>query len=109
MIRGLMYFTSSRLEIAFATFVCAHYQARPTVKHLKEAKLIFRYLKQTYYMGLWYLKDSSFELISYLDAEHARSHDDYKSTSGGLQFLGEKLVSWSSKKQDCTTMSTAEV
>ncbi|GJZ99424.1 copia protein [Tanacetum coccineum] len=52
--------------------------------------------------------DSGFELISYSDADHAGCHDDYKSTSGGLQFLGEKLVSWSSKKQDCTAMSTAE-
>ncbi|GJY45247.1 hypothetical protein Tco_0434310, partial [Tanacetum coccineum] len=59
-------------------------------------------------MGLWYPKDSGFELIAYSDADHAGCKDDCKSTSGGLQFLGEKLVSWSSKKQDCTAMSTAE-
>ncbi|GJT90321.1 hypothetical protein Tco_1079166 [Tanacetum coccineum] len=59
-------------------------------------------------MGLWYPKDSGFELIAYSDADHAGCKDDCKSTSGGLQFLGGKLVSWSSKKQDCTTMSTAE-
>ncbi|GJU11479.1 retrovirus-related pol polyprotein from transposon TNT 1-94 [Tanacetum coccineum] len=59
-------------------------------------------------MGLWDPKDSGFELIAYSDADHAGCKDDYKSTSGGLQFLGGKLVSWSSKKQDCTTMSTAE-
>ncbi|GKA75654.1 hypothetical protein Tco_0782032 [Tanacetum coccineum] len=59
-------------------------------------------------MGLWYPKDSRFELISYSDAAHAGCKDDYKSTSGGLQFLGEKLMSWSSKNQDCTTMSTVE-
>ncbi|GJS62211.1 hypothetical protein Tco_0656995, partial [Tanacetum coccineum] len=88
MIEGLMYLTASRPDIAFATFVCARYQARPTVKHLKE--------------------DSRFELIAYLDADHAGCKDDCKSTSGGLQFLGGKLVSWSSKKQDCTAMSTAE-
>ncbi|GJU60976.1 copia protein [Tanacetum coccineum] len=52
--------------------------------------------------------DSGFELIAYSNADHAVCHDDCKSTSGGLQFLGEKLVSWCSKKQDCTTMSTAE-
>ncbi|GJV32570.1 retrovirus-related pol polyprotein from transposon TNT 1-94 [Tanacetum coccineum] len=52
--------------------------------------------------------DSGFELIAYSDVDHAGCHDDCKRTSGGLQFLGEKLVSWSSKKQDCTTMSTAE-
>ncbi|GJW68253.1 retrovirus-related pol polyprotein from transposon TNT 1-94 [Tanacetum coccineum] len=52
--------------------------------------------------------DSGFELIAYSDADHAGYKDDFKSTSGGLQFLGGKLVSWSSKKQDCTAMSTAE-
>ncbi|GJX21724.1 retrovirus-related pol polyprotein from transposon TNT 1-94 [Tanacetum coccineum] len=88
MIGGLMYLTASRPDIAFATFVCARYQARPTVKHLKE--------------------DSGFELIAYSDADHAGCKNDCKSTSGGLQFLGGKLVSWSSKKQDCTAMSTAE-
>ncbi|GJR70290.1 retrovirus-related pol polyprotein from transposon TNT 1-94 [Tanacetum coccineum] len=53
--------------------------------------------------------DSGFELIAYSDAYHAWCHDDCKSTSGGIQFMGDKLVRWSSKKQDCTTMSTAEV
>ncbi|GJS88139.1 retrovirus-related pol polyprotein from transposon TNT 1-94 [Tanacetum coccineum] len=108
MIGGLMYLTASRPDIAFATFVCARYQARPTVKHLKEVKRIFRYLRQSYNMGLLYPKYSGFKLIAYSDADHAGCKDDCKSTSGGLQFLGGKLVSWSSKKQDCTTMSTAE-
>ncbi|GJV32851.1 retrovirus-related pol polyprotein from transposon TNT 1-94 [Tanacetum coccineum] len=108
MIGGLMYLTASRPDIAFATFVCARYQARPTVKHLKEVKQIFRYLRQSYNMGLWYPKDSGFELIAYSDADHAGCKDDCKSTSGGLQFLGGKLVSWSLKKQDYTAMSTAE-
>ncbi|GJU22402.1 retrovirus-related pol polyprotein from transposon TNT 1-94 [Tanacetum coccineum] len=58
--------------------------------------------------GLWYQKDSGFELIAYSDADHAWCHDDCKSTSRGLQFLGEKPVSWSSKRQDCTALSTAE-
>ncbi|GJZ22552.1 copia protein [Tanacetum coccineum] len=65
-------------------------------------------LRQSYNMGLRYPKDFGFELIAYSDADHAGCKDDCKSTSGGLQFLGEKLVSWSSKKQDCTTMSTTE-
>ncbi|GJY80242.1 retrovirus-related pol polyprotein from transposon TNT 1-94 [Tanacetum coccineum] len=82
MIRVLMYLITSRPDIAFATIVCARYQARPT--------------------------DSSFELIAYLDADHAGCHEDCKSMSGGLQFLGEKIVSWSSKKLDCTALSTAE-
>ncbi|GKD14337.1 putative ribonuclease H-like domain-containing protein [Tanacetum coccineum] len=108
MIGELMYLTASRPDIAYAIFVCARYQARPAVKHLKEVKRIFRYLRQSYNMGLWYPKDSRFELIAYLDADHAGCKDDCKNTSGGLQFLGEKLVSWSLKKQDCTAMSTVE-
>ncbi|GJZ56329.1 hypothetical protein Tco_0611522 [Tanacetum coccineum] len=59
-------------------------------------------------MVLWYPKDSRFELIAYSDADHAGCKDDCKSTSRGLQFLRGKLMSWSSKKQDCTVMSTAE-
>ncbi|GJT57933.1 retrovirus-related pol polyprotein from transposon TNT 1-94 [Tanacetum coccineum] len=82
MIGGLMYLTASRPDIAFATFVCARYQARPTEKHLKEVKRIFRYLRQSINMGLWYSKDSGFELIAYADADHAGCNDDCKSTSG---------------------------
>ncbi|GJS37821.1 retrovirus-related pol polyprotein from transposon TNT 1-94 [Tanacetum coccineum] len=84
MIGGLMYLTASRPDIAFATFVCARYQARATEKHLKEVKRIFWYLRQFINKGLWYSKDSGFELIAYSDADLARCLDDYKSTSGGL-------------------------
>ncbi|GJU29803.1 integrase, catalytic region, zinc finger, CCHC-type containing protein [Tanacetum coccineum] len=80
----LMYLTASQPDITFATFVCARYEARQTKKHLKEVKGIFRYLKQTYNMGLWYSKDYGFELIAYLDADLAGCHDDYKSTPGGI-------------------------
>ncbi|GKA08821.1 retrovirus-related pol polyprotein from transposon TNT 1-94 [Tanacetum coccineum] len=108
MIGGLMYLTASPPDIAFATFICARYQARPMVKHLKEVKWIFRYLRQYYNMGIWYPKDSGFKLIAYSDADHEGCKDDCKSTSGGLKFLGGKLVRSSSKKQDCTAMSTVE-
>ncbi|GKC26278.1 retrovirus-related pol polyprotein from transposon TNT 1-94 [Tanacetum coccineum] len=71
-----------------------------------------RYLYQpgqgTINMGLWYLKDSGFELIAFSYADHAGCLDSHKITSGGIQYHGEKLVSWTSKKQDCTAMSTAE-
>ncbi|GJX61951.1 hypothetical protein Tco_0294851 [Tanacetum coccineum] len=86
-----------------------HGQAYPTKKHLKEVKRIFRYLRQTINMGLWYSKDSGFELIAYSDADLAGCNDDCKSTSGGIQYLGDKLVSWSSKKKDYTAMSTTKV
>ncbi|GJU27359.1 hypothetical protein Tco_1165980 [Tanacetum coccineum] len=68
-------------------------KAHPNEKHLKEVKKIFRYLKHSINMGLWYLKDYGFELISYSDADHAGCHDNCKSTSGGIQFLRDKLVS----------------
>nr|GEV67952.1 ribonuclease H-like domain-containing protein [Tanacetum cinerariifolium] len=71
-------------------------------------KRIFRYLRGTVNMGLWYTKDSGFELTVFLDADYAGCKDTFKSTSGGAQFLGEKLVSWSSKKQDYTSLSTVE-
>ncbi|GKC03918.1 retrovirus-related pol polyprotein from transposon TNT 1-94 [Tanacetum coccineum] len=101
MIGALMYLTSSRSNIVHATCLCARYQAKPTEKHLKEIKRIFRYLRGTVNMGLWYTKDSGFELTGFSDADYAGFKDTFKSNSYGAQFLGEKLVRWSSKKQDC--------
>nr|GEX78033.1 uncharacterized mitochondrial protein AtMg00810-like [Tanacetum cinerariifolium] len=108
MIGALMYLTSSRPDIVHATCLCARYQAMPTEKHLKEVKRIFCYLRGTVNTGLWYTKDSGFELTGFSDTDYAGCKDTFKSTSGGAQFLGEKLVSWSSKKQDCTALSTAK-
>nr|GFA32130.1 integrase, catalytic region, zinc finger, CCHC-type, peptidase aspartic, catalytic [Tanacetum cinerariifolium]GFA32338.1 integrase, catalytic region, zinc finger, CCHC-type, peptidase aspartic, catalytic [Tanacetum cinerariifolium] len=82
--------------------------AKPTEKHLKEVKRIFCYLRGTVNTSLWYMKDYGFELTGFSDADYAGCKDTFKSTSGGAQFLGENLVSWSSKKQDCTALSTAE-
>nr|GFA73509.1 retrovirus-related Pol polyprotein from transposon TNT 1-94 [Tanacetum cinerariifolium] len=108
MIGALMYLTSSRPDIVHATYLCARYQAKPTEKHRKEVKRIFLYLRGTVNTGLWYSKDSGFELTGFLEADYAGCKDTLKSTSVGAQFLGVKLVSWSSKKQDCTALSTAK-
>nr|GEU28844.1 hypothetical protein [Tanacetum cinerariifolium] len=109
MVRALMYLIESRPDIMHATSYCARYQAKPTEKHLTAIKRILRYLKDTIHMGLWYPKDTSFELTGFLDSDHAGCLDSRKRTSGGIQFLsGDKLVSWSSKKQDCTSMSSAK-
>nr|GEU67022.1 hypothetical protein [Tanacetum cinerariifolium] len=70
--------------------------------------MIFCYLRGTVITVLWYSKDYGFKLTGFSDANYAGCKDTFKSTSGGAQFLGEKLVSWSSKKQDCTALSTAE-
>ncbi|GJV09857.1 retrovirus-related pol polyprotein from transposon TNT 1-94 [Tanacetum coccineum] len=92
MIGALMYLTSSRPDIAHATCLCARYQAKPTKKHLKEVKRIFRYLWGIVNTGLWYTKDSGFELTGFSDADYAGCKDTFQSTSGGAQFLSEKLV-----------------
>ncbi|GKE53748.1 ribonuclease H-like domain-containing protein, partial [Tanacetum coccineum] len=67
MIGSLMYLSASRPDIVYATCYCARYQARPTIKHLKEVKRIFRYLKNTIHMGLWYPKDTGFNLTAFLE------------------------------------------
>ncbi|GJY68611.1 hypothetical protein Tco_0471593 [Tanacetum coccineum] len=107
-IGSLVYLTSSRPDIVQAVCYCARYQVRPTKKHLKEVKRIFRYLRSTIHMGLWYPKGSGFKLIAFSDVNHAGCVDTRKITSGGIQFLGDKLVSWMSKKQNCTVMSSEE-
>nr|GEV37899.1 integrase, catalytic core [Tanacetum cinerariifolium] len=99
MIGSLMYLTSSRPDLTYAVCLCARYQAKPTQKHLNTVKQIFRYLKETINMGLWYSKDTSMSLTKYADADHAGCQDTRRSTSGSAQFLGDKLVSLSSKKQ----------
>nr|GEV48103.1 putative ribonuclease H-like domain-containing protein [Tanacetum cinerariifolium] len=87
MIGAVMYLTSSRPNIVHATCVCARYQAHPTEKHLKVVKRIFRYLRGTVNMGLWYTKDFGFELTGFSDADYAGCKDTFKSASGGAQFL----------------------
>ncbi|GJZ75066.1 retrovirus-related pol polyprotein from transposon TNT 1-94, partial [Tanacetum coccineum] len=91
---ALMYLTSSKPDIVHATCLCARYQAKPTEKHLKEVKRIFRYLRGTINMGLWYMKDSGFELTGFLNADYAGCKGTFKSTSGGAQFLDEKLTDY---------------
>nr|GEZ14274.1 hypothetical protein [Tanacetum cinerariifolium] len=80
---ALMYLTSSRPDIVHATCLCARYQAKQTEKHLKEVKRIFRYLRGIVNTGLWYTKDSSFELTRFSDADYAGCKDTFKSTFGG--------------------------
>ncbi|KAJ9542504.1 hypothetical protein OSB04_029010 [Centaurea solstitialis] len=103
-IGSLLYLTASRPYIVFSTGVCACYQCDPRDSHLTAVKRILRYLKGTPNFGLWYPKDSGFELIAYTNFDHLNK----KSTSGSCQFLGDKLVSWSSRKQNCVSLSMAE-
>ncbi|GKA63660.1 uncharacterized mitochondrial protein-like protein [Tanacetum coccineum] len=98
MIGSLMYLTSSRPDIMFAVCACARYQVNPKVSHLHAVKRIFRYLKGQPKLGLWYPKDSPFDLVAYTDSDYAGASLDKKSTTGGCQFLGCRLISWQCKK-----------
>ncbi|GJS71011.1 retrovirus-related pol polyprotein from transposon TNT 1-94 [Tanacetum coccineum] len=108
MIGSLMYLTASRPDIQFSTCLCARYQANPKESYLVVVKRIFKYLKGTPSLGLWYPKGSGFDLKAYSDSDYARCNLDRKSTSGGCQILGGKLVCWSAKKQSFVAMSSAE-
>jgi hypothetical protein len=108
MIGSLLYLTASRPDIMFATCLCARYQADPKESHLVAVKRILRYIKGTTGLGLWYPKESGFELVGYSDADFGGCKIDRKSTTGSCQFLGGRLVSWFSKKQHSISTSTAE-
>ncbi|GJU69199.1 retrovirus-related pol polyprotein from transposon TNT 1-94 [Tanacetum coccineum] len=95
MIGTILYLTASRPNLQFAICMCARYQARPTQKQLHAVKRIFRYLRGTVNRGLWYPKDSSIALTTFVDADHAGCQDTRHSTSGSMQFMGDRLVSWS--------------
>ncbi|GJU89570.1 retrovirus-related pol polyprotein from transposon TNT 1-94 [Tanacetum coccineum] len=86
----------------------AWYQANPKESHLVAIKRIFRYLKGTQNLALWYLKGSCFDLKAYSDLDYAGCNLDRKSTSGGCQILKGTLVCWSSKKQSSVAMSSAK-
>nr|GEX03101.1 retrovirus-related Pol polyprotein from transposon TNT 1-94 [Tanacetum cinerariifolium]GEX29709.1 retrovirus-related Pol polyprotein from transposon TNT 1-94 [Tanacetum cinerariifolium] len=108
MIGTLLYLTAIRPDLQFVICMCARYQARHTEKHIHAIKRIFRYLRGTVNRGLWYLKDSSVALTAFTDADHAGCQDTTRSTSGSLQFLGERLISWSSKRQKSAAISSIE-
>ncbi|GJZ84831.1 retrovirus-related pol polyprotein from transposon TNT 1-94 [Tanacetum coccineum] len=108
MVGTLMYLTASRPDLTFVVCMCAWYQAKPTKKHLHAVKRIFKYLRGTVNRGLWYPKDSSIALTAYADADHAGCQDTRRSTSGSMQLLGDRLVSWSSKRQKSVAISNTE-
>ncbi|WVZ93749.1 LOW QUALITY PROTEIN: hypothetical protein U9M48_039706 [Paspalum notatum var. saurae] len=108
MIGSLLYLTATRPDIQFAVCLCARYQASPRTSHRQAVKHIFRYLKFTPELSLWYSSGSSLFLRGFSDADHAGCRIDRKSTSGTCQLLGTSLVSWSSRKQASVSLSTTE-
>ncbi|GKC87701.1 retrovirus-related pol polyprotein from transposon TNT 1-94, partial [Tanacetum coccineum] len=108
MIGTLMYLTANRPDLTFAVYMCAWYQAKPTEKHLYAIKMIFKYLLGTINQGLWYLNDSSIALTAYADIDHVGCQDTRRSTSRCMRLLGDRLVSWSSKRQKSAAISSTE-
>ncbi|GJS74563.1 hypothetical protein Tco_0707404 [Tanacetum coccineum] len=108
MIGSLMYLTASRPDIMFAVCACARFQVTPKTSHLHAVKRIFRYLKGHPKLGLWYPRDSSFDLEAFSDSDYAGASLDRKSTTGGCQFLRRRLISWQCKKQTIVANSTTE-
>ena len=89
MIGSLLYLTASRPDIMFSVCLCARYQSCPKESHLLAVKRIFRYLKDTFSLGLWYPKGFSFALHAYSDADFGGCKIDRKSTSDTCQFFRE--------------------
>ncbi|GJY72291.1 putative ribonuclease H-like domain-containing protein [Tanacetum coccineum] len=137
MIGSLMYLTASRPDIIFPVCACVRFQVTPKVSHLNAMKRIFRYLKGQPKLGLWfqvtpkvshlnamkrifrylkgqpklglwYPRDSPFDLEAFSDSDYAGASLDRKSTTGGCQFLGKRLISWQCKKQTIVANSTTE-
>nr|GEX12694.1 putative ribonuclease H-like domain-containing protein [Tanacetum cinerariifolium] len=108
MIGSLMYLTSSRPDIMFTVCSCVRFKVTPKASHLHAVKRIFRYLKGKPHLGLWYPKDSSFDLVAYSDSDYAGASLNRKSTTRGCHFLGCRLISWQCKKQTVIDTSSTE-
>src|SRR4051812_48504761 len=108
MIGSFLYLCASRPDIMLSVGICAWFQAAPKESHFVAVKRIFRYLAHTPKFGLWYPRGANFKLVGYSDSDWAGEKVDRKSTSGGCQFLGCSLVSWSSKKQSCVSLSSTK-
>ncbi|GJZ24521.1 retrovirus-related pol polyprotein from transposon TNT 1-94 [Tanacetum coccineum] len=108
MIGSLLYLTASRPDIMFSVCLCARFQETPKTSHLEAVKRIFRYIKGTSHLGLWYPKGTGLETIVYADSDHAGDYVDRKSTSGVCTFVGCCLTSWMLKKQTALAISTTE-
>nr|GEV17939.1 reverse transcriptase domain-containing protein [Tanacetum cinerariifolium] len=107
MIGSLMYLTASRPDIMFVVSACSRNQVTLTTSNLEAVKKIFKYLKGQPKLGLSYPKESPLVLEAYTDSDYVRANKDWKSTTGGCQFLGRRLISWKCKKQ--TTVATSSI
>ena len=108
LVGSLIYLTTTRPDIMYATSLTSRYMVRPTDFHLQAAKRILRYLKGTASYGIHYKRNKGSELEAYTDSDYAGDMDDQKSTSGYAFLLSSGAISWGSKKQPIVTLSTTE-
>nr|GEV65729.1 hypothetical protein [Tanacetum cinerariifolium] len=104
-----IFLSQDKPDIMFAVCACAKHQVTPKDCHLYVVKRIFRYLKSHSKLGLWYPKESPFDLVAYSDSDYGGATQDRKSTTGGCQFLGRRLISWQCKKQTIVAISITKV
>lgn len=108
MVGSLQYLLTTRPEIAFAVNKLSQFLAGPTDIHLQAVKRVFRYLKGTHHIGLHLKPCKQLQLTTYTDADWATNIDDRKSSAGFCVFLGDSLISWSSRKQRVVSRSSTE-
>ena len=108
MIGPLLYLTAWRPDILYSVCLCARFQSDPRESHLTIVKHIFKYLKGTTNLGLYYRKSREYKLVGYYDADFTGDRIERKSTSGSFQFLRDNLISWSNKRQSIIAFSTVE-
>ncbi|GKA59307.1 hypothetical protein Tco_0758620 [Tanacetum coccineum] len=99
MIGSLLYLIASRPDIMFSVCLWARFQENPKVSHLEAVKRIFRYIKGTQHIGLWYPKDTGTNVLVYANSDHVGDVVDRKSTIRIYTFVRSCLTSWFSKKQ----------
>ena len=109
MIRSLLYLIASRPDIQLNVGICARFQSNPKQSNWNVVKKILRYLVGTTNLGLWYEKGTLWDIIGYYDVDFAGDKVERKITSGCYYFLGKSLITWSSKKQNIISLSTAEL
>ncbi|XP_070005222.1 uncharacterized mitochondrial protein AtMg00810-like [Nicotiana sylvestris] len=108
LVGNLRYLTCTMPGILFAVGVVSHSMQASSSTNLKVATRILHYLKDTIGFGLFYSSSTNFSLVRFCDSDYARDTDDRKSTTVFMFFLGDSVISWSSKKQSIVTLSICE-
>lgn len=108
LVGGLIYLSHTRPDISFSVGMVSRFMNSPTKHHYGAAKRILRYVAGTLDYGIWYTQVSEFKLIGFTDSDWAGSLDDRRSTSGYVFNFGSGAVTWSSRKQATTTLSSSE-